>query len=147
MAPHFILTRVPACVHENECSQDPPERPEDSFLMILDPFQGQFWMICNDSWHRFLLSIVVFARSATHQNQFSTIFHFFFFIKIIKITKKKSCFHICFPRKGTLTLTPGMGGDNLGPKIRKITNKFKKTIRTKILHTSGHFSKNLKIYL
>ena len=46
-------------------------------------------------------------------------------------------FRICFPRKGTLTLTPGMGvcvGGHLGPKI---TNHLPKRFRTKIVHTSG----------
>ena len=48
---------------------------------------------------------------------------------------------IFFPQKGTLTLTPGMGGEDLGLKILK---HLKKTVRTKIVHTSGTFSTNLK---
>ena len=44
----------------------PPKHPDVSFLIIVGPFQAKFCMIFNDSWHRFVLSIVVFARSATH---------------------------------------------------------------------------------
>ena len=59
--------------------------------------------------------------------------------------KKRSICSICLlPRNGTLT-DAGDGVGGLGGQ--QITNNYKKsqkTVRTKIGHTSGHFSKNVK---
>ena len=61
------------------------------------------------------------------------------------------------PRKGALTLTPGMGVVGGGPfttpkspPTQKITKHRKQIVRTTVVHTSGTFkqiSKNVKRYL
>ena len=85
------------------------------------------------------------STDATRRNHFSTIFHFGF-IQILKKHSKICFFHICFPWKGLLTLTTGMGvgwGDRLGSQIPQIKTNRKKTLRTNIVHTSEDiFQKN-----
>ena len=66
------------------------------------------------------------------------------FIEITKIKNRTN--HLCnmfFPRKGTLTLTPGMGGEHLGP-LNRPNHKNK---CTRIVHTSGSIFKKVQKYL
>ena len=64
-----------------------------------------------------------------------------FFIKVIKTIKNIFRFYI-FPQKGTFTDTGD--GDGGGEQITNNHNESQKTVRTKIVHTSGHFPKMSK---
>ena len=94
----------------------------------------------------YLLIFLSHPTNATRRNHFSTSFSFSFFTKITKNHQKNIIFHIVSPRKGTLTLTPGMevGGDHLGPKIFKIP---KESFVRRLFTLVGHFSKNVEKYL
>ena len=63
-------------------------------------------------------------------------------------TSKKLFFTYFSPRKGTLTLTPGMGmGGTFRTKIaQKITKTHKKIVRTKIVHTSETLKTKISNY-
>ena len=68
-----------------------------------------------------------------------------FFIKIIE-TNQRCVFFKKIRRKGTLTLTPGMGMGMGGPfRTPILTTNLKKLFRTKIVHTSGALKKESKI--
>ena len=98
----------------------------------------------NTTLDRRMLGAFLDTTNATRRNHFSKIFQFFICHKNHKILFKNCCFQYLFAWKVTLTLTPGMGvgvGEHLGPQNPKHLNR---TVRTKTVHTSGHFSKTVR---
>ena len=60
-----------------------------------------------------------------------------------QISSNNQLCSVFFSWKGTLTLTPGMGWV-VPSRTPQTSPSLKQIVRTRIVHTSGHFSKNVK---